>query len=118
MNKTSGNTLSMPPRSVELGTTEPLFPAMTQTPTTAGITPNTSTTHLNTGAAHMSTSTLSKVPQTSPSTHTNHTPLSGLGKHRATIQITVNKLGDLVERFKTLVVEATYETATNIPLII
>jgi hypothetical protein len=100
----------MLPRSVELGTTEPPFPIITQTPTTAGITPNTSTTHLNTGAAHMSTSTLLGVPQTSLSTHTNHTPLSGLGKHRAIIQTTVDKLRDLVERNRTLTVEP-----TNIP---
>ena len=116
--ETSGNTLSVLPRSIELSATEPPFLAVTQTPITASIIPNTSTTHLHIGAAHRSTSILSGVPQTLPSTHTNRTSLSGLGKHRATIQTTVNKLGDLVERFRTLVVEATYETATNIPLII
>jgi hypothetical protein len=117
MNETSNNTLSMLPRSIELGTTESPFPAMTQTPIIAGITPNTSIMHPHTGAAHKSTSTSSGVPQTLPSTHTNHTPLSGLGKYRATIQTTVDKLGDLMERFRTLTVKSTNEAITNIPLI-
>ena len=40
--------------------------------------------------------------------------LSGLGRYRAAIQTTVNKLGDLVERFKMLMVESVNKTATNI----
>jgi hypothetical protein len=114
MSETSGNTLSVPLRSMELGATESPFPTATQTPTTAGIIPNTSTTHLSTGAAHMSISTSLGVPQTLPSTHTNYTPFSGLGKHRTTIQTTVDKLGDLVERFRMLVVESSNDTFTMI----
>jgi hypothetical protein len=113
-NETSGNTLSVLPRSVELGATEPPFPAKTQTPTTAGIIPNTSTMHLNTGAAHTSTSTSLGVPQTLQSTHTNRTPSLGLDEHRTAIQTTVDKLRDLVERFKMLAIESPNDTYTII----
>jgi hypothetical protein len=104
----------MPVRSKEPEGTRPPFPAVTQIHTTAGITLNTSTMHPTIGAAHTSTSTSSRVPQTSTSIPTNHTCSSALGEYRSTIQTTVNKLRELMERFRTLSVEQPYHTYTII----
>jgi len=102
MSMTSGNTLSVPPRSIELGIAEASFPAMTQTLMTVGIIPNTHITHQRTTIAHMSTSKSSEVPQTLESTYTDPISVAELGEHRASIQTTVNKLGDLIKRFRAL----------------
>jgi hypothetical protein len=118
-NVPSGSTLSMPIRSKELGKARPLpFPAMTQTPMTSGTIPSTSTTDPNTGAAHASTSTSSEVPQTSLSTSTNPTCSSGLDEHRSAIQITVDELEELMERFRALSVEQPANTFTIILLML
>jgi hypothetical protein len=101
------------PRSVELSVTETPFPAMTQIPTTAGITPNTSTMHLHTGAAPRSTFTSLEAPQTSMLTPIDPTSSSGLGEHRASIQTTVDELKDLVERLRVLTVEAISNLISN-----
>ena len=114
MRETSGNTLSVPIRSEEPKGTRPPFPAVTQIHTTAGITLNTSTMHPTIGAAHTSTSTSLGVPQTLQSTHTNRTPSLGLDEHRTAIQTTVDKLRDLVERFKMLAIESPNDTYTII----
>jgi len=50
-------------------------------------------------AAHMSTSLSSEEHRTSESTHTGQELAAEEGKHRSSIQTTVDKLGDLVERF-------------------
>jgi hypothetical protein len=103
-NMSFGNTLNVPPRSIELSATEPPFPVETQMTITAGITPNTSTMHQHTGAAPTYTSTFIEELQTLASTHSNLTPLFSLGKHRASIQTTVNELGGIMKRFRALTI--------------
>jgi len=78
------------------------FPAEIEMTTTSGTTQNTSTSLPTTIVVHTSTSSSSMEPQTLGLTPIGLEPTVEQGKHRTSIQTTVDKLGELVERFRGL----------------
>ena len=98
----SGTTLSMPLRQSGSNTARSRFPAKTVMPMTSGTTMGTTTSCPSITAVHTSTYSLSTEPQASESTHTNQGPAVIRDEHRASIQTTVNELGELVEHFRAL----------------
>jgi len=83
-------------------TAELAFPAETQRAMTSGMTQDTIIMLPITTAAHMSTSISSGERQMSESTHIGQELAAEEGKHRSSIQTTVDELRDLVEHFKAL----------------
>src|SRR6267142_917647 len=102
MRQLSGHILSTLLRRSGNDTAEPAFPAETLRPTTSGTTQDTTTTLPFTTAAHMSTSSSSGEHRTLGSTHTGQKLAAEEGKHRSSIQTTVDNLGELVECFRAL----------------